>query len=173
VLGHVDRVFKTTLRGAPATGMEGVLYLHKPKARETYETAVAMSKAGTARRIGFSVEGGVVARNAVDRRRIEKSKVLNVAVTAHPVMADARLEVLAKSLAAAGIGYQTPAVPYGSGLSVLVPQSIDARVSSATFGELNGRISKSQLANRIRETFPALTPSEALRLAGEWIHAHS
>jgi hypothetical protein len=171
VLGHVDRVFRTTHRGAPATGMEGVLYLHKAKARETYETAEAMQKAGTSRRIGFSVEGGVVLRSSQDRRRIEKSKVLNVAVTAHPVMADARLQVLAKSLSAAGVGYQTPALPYGNGLSVLTPQSIAARPSSATFGDITKRITKSELVSRIRVRFPHLTASEAGRLAGEWISA--
>jgi len=177
VLGHPEKVYKTTLKGVPATAVEGVLYLHKAKARETYETAVAMQKAGGARQIGFSVEGSVVMRNSRNHKQIDKSKVLNVAVTAHPVYPDARLEVLARSLAASGdIGYQAPAIPANQGFSVLAPQSLGETPSVATYGAaLVGarKISVTELAAMLRERFPMLGARRARETAKTLIEAAS
>lgn len=163
VLGHPDTIEPTTHNGSPATRIEGVLYLHKPLAREIYQTAMALEKAQSSRRLGFSVEGQVMMR---DKERIVKSKVLNVAITAHPVNAEARFDVL-KSLAAASVGYQS-AVGMGSGsMAALMPQSISPRVSSAAIEALRQRpmISVRRLARMLSDSFPGVAFADALRYA--------
>mgnify|MGYP001500969012 CR=1 FL=1 len=95
---------------------------------------MALQKAKTSRRLGFSVEGQVLAR---DKDAIVKSKVLNVAITAHPVNADARLDVL-KSLAKASVGYQGISAMGGS-LSALVPQSMDPQISTFAYTAMRNR----------------------------------
>ena len=167
VLGHPEIVSETEFDGKPATRVEGVLYLHKAKAKEIWETAMAMQKANSTRRLGFSVEGQVIRRND---KEIAKAKVLNVAITAHPVNPDARLEVLARSLTfdKGNVGYQTPAQPSDSSMSALVPQSISEKLSFATYG--NGsksrkKITVSELAEMLTEIFSTLDSATALESA--------
>jgi hypothetical protein len=171
VLGHPERVTTTTVDGKPATRVEGVLYLAKSKAREVYETAQAMQKAKVNRRLGFSVEGQVVERDPSNHRRIKKARVLNVALTAHPVHPDARLELLARSLTAAGVGYQTPSIPSTIGsLSPLLPQSIGEASAYASYGRSvsrRQRMSVEELANLMTTTFPSLNYAQAISIATE------
>lgn len=172
VLGHPERVSATTFDGKPATRVEGVLYLQKAKSRQIWETAQAMQKAGGARQLGFSVEGQVIERDPADKRKIKKSKVLNVAITAHPVHPDARLEVLVRSLT--GIGYQTPAQITHGTMSPLVPQSIEAIPSLATYGEAAFRrkkMSTEELALLLSSTFPMLNYAQAMSAAVEIVRA--
>ena len=178
VLGHPERVSATTYQGKPATRVEGVLYLAKSKAKDIWETAQAMKKAGGSRQLGFSVEGQVMERDPVDRKRIKKSRVLNVAITAHPVHPDARLEVLARSLTfqkSGSVGYQTPAMPSAGGsLSPLLPQSIEAIPSLATYGAAAFRrkkMTREELALLITSTFPSLSYAQALSAAVEIVRA--
>jgi hypothetical protein len=163
VLGHPDLIEPTIHNGSPATRIEGVLYLHKPLAREIYQTAQALAKAQTDRRLGFSVEGQVVMR---ERERIIKSKVLNVAITAHPVNAEARFDVL-KSLAAASVGYQTPAGMGAGSMSPLMPQSMSNQVSNAAMSALRQRpkISVRKLAMMLSDSFSGISFAQALRYA--------
>ena len=173
VLGHPERVSATTFQGKPATRVEGVLYLAKAKAKEIFETAQAMKKAGNARQLGFSVEGQVLERDSSDKTKIKKSRVLNVAITAHPVHPDARLEVLARSLTVAkgGIGYSSgTTTDPGASLSPLLPQSINATPSLATYGAAAFRrkkMSVNELALLLTSTFPALDYAQALSAAVE------
>lgn len=183
VLGHPERVTRIDHGGKPATRVEGVLYLAKARAKEIYETAQAMAKAGGGRRLGFSVEGQVVERDAKDKTKIRKSKVLNVAITAHPVHPDARLEVLARSLMAvksfpmgmAGVGYQTPADPFtGGSISPLVPQSIEGIPALATYGAAamrRKRMTVQELALQLTTTYPQLSYAQAMSLATEMARA--
>jgi len=174
VLGHPERISTTTYDGKPATRVEGVLYLAKSKAKEIWETAQAMKKAGGARQLGFSVEGQVIERDPSDKKKIRKSRVLNVAITAHPVHPDARLEVLARSLTVKGIGYQTPAQVSQGSLSPLLPQSIEAIPSLATYGAAAYRrkqMSTEELALLLSSTFPVLNYAQALNAAVEIVRA--
>lgn len=162
VLGHPEKVTACTYRGSPATQVEGVLYLHKPRAREIYETAVAMQKAGNARQLGFSVEGEVKMRKG---KQVAAARVLNVAITAHPVHPDARLEIIAKS-----IGYQTPSIMSGGSISPLVPQHLEAVPAIATYGTYaykRKRMSTNELALQLTTTFPMLSYARALSIAVE------
>ena len=161
VLGHPEIVETITHNDQPATRVEGVLYLHKARAKEIWETAQAMQKASTKRRLGFSVEGQVLGR---DKKNIIKAKVLNVAITAHPVNPDARLEVLARSFSA--VGYQTPTQPGVENLSPLVPQSLQGKPSIATFGDTRKKdfrkMSSQELSELLTRLFPSLDSNQAL-----------
>ena len=175
VLGHPERVTSTTLAGKPATRVEGVLYLAKPKAKEIFETAQAMKKAGGARQLGFSVEGQVLERDPADKKKIRRSRVLNVALTAHPVHPDARLEILARSLtfdkSGATVGYQYPSMSNdGGSLSPLVPQHIEAASALATYGVAAYKkktMSVQELALHLTTAFPTLNYAQALSMATE------
>jgi len=179
VLGHPEKITSVEYNGKPATKVEGVLYLGKSKAKEIYETAQAMQKAGASRRLGFSVEGQVIHRSTGDNKRIEKARVLNVALTAHPVHPDARLEVLVRSMTAGGVGYQYPgeaSTAPGASLSPLVPQSIGAIPSLASFGDMSSyaseafrrrRMSVTELALLLTTTFPSLNMAQATSIAVE------
>ena len=171
VLGHPESVTPASLNGEPATRVEGVLYLHKPKAREIYETALAMKKAGGKRQLGFSVEGQVVERDTRNKTKITKARVLNVAITAHPVHPDARLEVLMRSLDKAGVGYQSPTGFQDAGsIGPLIPQSLEGVPALASFGVdafRRKRMSVQELALLLTTTFPALNYAVALNVATE------
>ena len=165
VLGHPDTIEPTTFNGSPATRVEGVLYLHKPLAREIYQTAIALEKAQSDRRLGFSVEGQVLMR---DKDRITKSKVLNVAITAHPVNTEARFDVLKSLAVAASVGYQSPSSMGGS-LSPLVPQSLSPQISNAAYSAMRARprLSVKQLAQMPADSFAGLNYPDALRYANK------
>jgi hypothetical protein len=101
IVGIPKSVQPVTLEGGKqATRVEGVLLLDRPRAKEVYEAAKAIQKAGEGRSIGFSVEGQVLQRDPANPKIVTKARILNVSVTAHPVNPDARLEVLARSLEA-------------------------------------------------------------------------
>ncbi len=170
VIGYPESIERVMLQSEPATSFKGYLYGHDERARRAYDTAVVMRKSGGARNLGFSVEGAVLAREGPDKKTIAKSRVLNVALTAHPVHPDARLEVLARSLLVADrlhkageIGYQTPAGTTGSNLSVLVAQSLGSPKSTATYGA--GQTSLGTLKDQIRSVFPGVSDSQAAELA--------
>jgi len=171
VLGHPETVTKGDANGKDVTRVEGVLYLHKPKARQIYDTALAMQKAGGARQLGFSVEGQVEQRLG---KKIIKARVLNVALTAHPVNPDARLEIIAKAAggynAGGSVGYQEPASAGSGSLSSLVPQSLAAIPSIASFASYSmrrKRMSVNDLALLLASTFPQLSYATALNVAVE------
>ena len=101
IVGQPISVYRTKLQdGTPATAMKGYLYLNKPNARQIYDTAIAMKSAGSDRRLGFSIEGAVEARDPKNPSVITKARVLHVAVTAAPCNTDAsNMELVQRSLA--------------------------------------------------------------------------
>jgi len=104
IVGIPKAVQPVTLDGGKqATKVEGFLLLDRPRAKEVYEAAKAIQKAGEGRSIGFSVEGQVLQRDPTNPKIVTKARILNVSVTAHPVNPDARLEVLARSLEVNGL----------------------------------------------------------------------
>ncbi len=120
ILGSPTHIEKTILNGKPATKVEGFLMLDRPLAKEIYNTVQAMEKSQIGRTVGFSVEGQVLARDKVNPKIVTKARILNVAITGHPVNPDTKLEVLARSLMMkdsnmyeeqqkGSVGYQTPA----------------------------------------------------------------
>jgi len=148
ILGEPLKVIKD----GDTTRVEGVLYLHKPKAREVYETLVAIEKAGTKRRIGYSVEGKVKSRLG---KTVMKARVLNVSVTGHPVNIDAHMELLkgfSEMAKAADAGYQTPSSGGGS-LGALMPQSLQDSADCGTY-------TVEEIQSILREEFPRVKEAQ-------------
>lgn len=128
------------MEGNDATQVTGELLLHKPKAFHTWQTMVALQKAGNVRQVGFSVEGAVKQRDARNAKKITKSIVRNVAITGAPIRDTARVLTLVKSWDAlqdlhksGEVGYQTPPAmpaPDIANVAPLLKQSIDHRVAN-------------------------------------------
>lgn len=98
ILGVPSKVETVLVNGVKATRVEGVLLLKTPKAKSVYESIMALNSSSTGRQIGFSVEGQVLERDKLNPQIVKRAKILNVSITAHPVNADTRLELLARSL---------------------------------------------------------------------------
>lgn len=88
-----------TKDGKPATYVEGILYATKAKARDVIDTIKAMQKARADRKIGFSIEGSVIARDKTNPKIITKAKVMNVSITSAPCNTDAEFEMIKKNIA--------------------------------------------------------------------------
>jgi hypothetical protein len=166
VLGHPTKIEKVDDH---KTRVEGKLYLSKPLAKECYDTAVAMQKAGGERCLGFSIEGKITLRDPIQPKKVLKANVINVAITSHPVNPNTNLEVIAKSMS---IGYQEATIPDAdASMSALVEQSLEQKVSNATYGNTDKKntnqkrmISKDALKNKLKEHFSDYTNEELERL---------
>lgn len=86
--------------------VEGYLLKGTQRADEIWELATALERSGSGRRLGFSVEGNILERDAADPRTVRRAIVREIAVTRTPVNDQTDLRVLAKSLV---VG--TPAAP--------------------------------------------------------------
>lgn len=134
-LGIPERVYPVTVPGPngkpiKATAMEGYL-LDTPRGRAIWENSRAL--VGTGRSLGFSVEGGVLERDALDAKTVNRAIVKQIAITRVPVNPNTTLEAMAKSLdpimgavwaKAMSVGYptQTPGMGATGSLAPTVPQ---------------------------------------------------
>lgn len=75
--------------------VEGTLLKGISQAKSMWETALALKKSNSDRKLGFSVEGKILKRN--DSGQIVKAKVYNVAITPNPVNTDCTWDALVKS----------------------------------------------------------------------------
>lgn len=149
------------------TEVEGVLLLDKPKARDIFETASAMRKAGGHRTLGFSVEGQVIERDPENPKIVTKARVINCAITSNPINPDTSLELI-KSVAALlkGVGYQTPSQVNGASIAGLIPQQLDSTVSNASYNALNdGRLAS--IIKKLSALYPNVEPGALARAASE------
>ena len=73
---------------------EGILYPDSDLANKVYKLAKDMEKSGSGRKLGFSIEGKVVERDAIDERFVKKAKVTGIAVTPTPKNAGTWLNIL-------------------------------------------------------------------------------
>jgi hypothetical protein len=165
VLGHPTKIEKVDDH---KTRVEGKLYLSKPLAKECYDTAVAMQKAGGERCLGFSIEGKITLRDPIQPKKVLKANVINVAITSHPVNPNTNLEVIAKSMS---IGYQEATIPDAdASMSALVEQSLEQKVSNATYGNTDKKTPKEQrmiskeALTKLKEHFSDYTNEELERL---------
>ena len=164
ILGSPTKVERTVLKGKPATKIEGFLMLDRPLAKEIYDTAQAMEKSKIGRNVGFSVEGQVLERDRMNPKVVTKARILNVAITGHPVNPDTKLELLARSLMMneeknmeelqdkGMVGHQTPSTPDQSApLSPVVEQNeekelsmqdIDKEMNSLSFDRIKKEMGK-------------------------------
>lgn len=75
--------------------VEGTLLKGVETAKNMWETALALQKSGANRKLGFSVEGKVLQRNAFGK--IVKAKIYNVAITPNPANTSCTWDALVKS----------------------------------------------------------------------------
>ena len=158
VLGHPVKIEPVDER---RTRVEGVLYLAKDLGRRIYETALALQKAAAPRSLGFSIEGQVLQRDPTNPKRVLKARVLNVAITSAPVNPHTNLELIARSIGAASMGYQEATIPDADAtLSALVQQSLEGRLSSATTDTPKRKMTRAQLADVLRGQLPSMSADE-------------
>ena len=93
ILGYPDK--NKTKITSDGFWVEGTLLKGVKEADRMWETAVALQKSNAPRKLGFSVEGKTLKRNAVGK--IVKAKVYNVAITANPVNPTCTWDALVKS----------------------------------------------------------------------------
>jgi hypothetical protein len=75
---------------------KGMLF-NNEMATHVWTLATELKSLGHPRRLGYSIEGKVIARSAINKSKIIKAKVTNVAVTHIPVNTEATFECVSKS----------------------------------------------------------------------------
>lgn len=95
IVGYPDS--KNTKITKDGLYLEGYL-LDNSDGRRFWETAIALQKSGTSRRLGFSIEGQILKEN--EKGQILKARVTNVAVTSTPCNANATWNAVVKSMTA-------------------------------------------------------------------------
>lgn len=93
ILGYPDK--SKTKIDSKGFYVEGTLLNDVPLARNLWELALSLQKSKAPRKLGFSVEGNVLKRDALGK--IVKAKVYNVAITDVPVNPNATWSALVKS----------------------------------------------------------------------------
>lgn len=112
ILGYPDK--EKTKITKDGLYVEGTL-LDTPRARDIWDTAMALQKSNAPRRLGFSIEGRVVNRD--NKGKILKAKVTNVAITSTPVNPNATWDAVVKSMASSSLSTDTA--------NSLVPESLE------------------------------------------------
>ncbi len=97
--------------------VEGYMLKGSDRADRLWDLAQALQKSD--RKLGFSVEGGIVERDPNEPTTVRKAVVREVAITRCPVNTETSLSVLAKSLAA-GHAVADPGVAPGEGFPLRV-----------------------------------------------------
>lgn len=156
-VGYPDIVETVTLNGGgKATRVEGYLLSNNEKVNEIVRLAKSLADMpDNSRQLGFSVEGVILEREG---SKIPRALVKDVVITAHPMHPDAKLEILARSLAA---GFPQPDQSTTTGGAALIPQSIDGgtlAVSTLTYD---------QAVLRVLKKFPDMTYVSAAAIVDE------
>ena len=156
-----DRLPDGSIADSNLTWAEGYL-LDTPDADRIWNLGTALSKAGSQRRLGYSIEGNVQRRTGPMNKVVAKAVVRNVAITNCPVGEGTRLETLAKSLddVEKGLAMGTSTAPpatsgpqTGEGAGrVLAPQSLeqDGQDSLKLDEDDEPALAKSQAVARIQ-----------------------
>lgn len=97
--------------------IKGKLYKEVKKAQDVWNFQKAVSnESEQGRTLGFSIEGPIISRDAVNPSVITKVQIKNVTVTYHPANPNAKMEVATKSIDVGELGYPTnPAEMTGVG----------------------------------------------------------
>jgi hypothetical protein len=174
VVGYPDVGVKRVHRGdllpdgsgrrAPSEGWwaEGVLV--GKKGRDIHR--IARELKGSGRSLGFSVEGKILKRSALDKTVVTKALVRNIAVTHCPVNTETELNLLAKALFA-GSAITNPGAAGGNGFA-LRGESLDGETKIATFASPFSRkknretgLDEEDGIGTLIDHFPAMTKSQA------------
>ena len=151
------------------TSVEGVLLLDRPKAKDIYDTALSMKKAGGRRTLGFSIEGQVLERDEMNPKIVTKARVINCAITSNPINPETNLALLKAIINKGILGYQTASTTDENGLNSLIPQQLD-RVLSVQ--DSNIVLYDDLLSNTIKAlsvSFPAVDRKTLVKTAKQLI----
>lgn len=74
--------------------IEGKLWEHHPLARNFWDTMLIMKSSGSTRRPGFSIEGKALERDPLNKKRVTKAKINNVALTFSPVNKNSFMDIV-------------------------------------------------------------------------------
>lgn len=94
ILGNPEEIQHISMKGVPATVIKGILYAEKPLVKDLMENISAMKSANARRKLGFSIEGQVIARDPRNPKIITKAKVLNISLTHNPCNTEATVELV-------------------------------------------------------------------------------
>jgi len=136
--------------------VEGYLLKGYEPSKKLWDLANALQKSD--RKLGFSVEGSILERDPLNPKTVRRAVVREVAITRCPINADARLNVLAKSLSVGG----PPGEP-GDG-APLIPQSLEANAALSKKKKKKKKLAKSEAIELLRELQPRLSVGAAERI---------
>lgn len=113
--------------------VEGILLPGIQLAKSIWDTAISLKKSHAPRKLGFSVEGKVLKRNALGK--IVKAKVYNVAITANPVNPNATWDALVKSFTSDSMDFEKSLeAGYGdSNGSPIIPESLESAFKTLSY----------------------------------------
>jgi len=94
IVGAPTEIKQMVHNGKPATSIKGVLYAKKQIVKDLVENYKAMKSAGNIRKLGFSIEGQVLARDSKNPHIITRAKVLNVSLTHQPCNTEATVAMV-------------------------------------------------------------------------------
>jgi len=154
---------RTLADGTKGWYVEGYLYSDHGPADEIWSMAKSLERSGSARRLGFSVEGQITERDRGDASTVRKAIVREVAVTRCPVNGETRLDTLAKSLSV-GSGAAPNGTPGDA--SPLMRESlegIDAEEEKRRKKKKN-RLTKSEAVAFLMTRDPRVTEEFATRI---------
>lgn len=120
---------------------KGMLFKNNKMADDLWNLALELKSMGNPRRLGFSIEGKVVARSAINKSKIIKAKVTNVAVTHIPVNTEATFEAVSKSFVPPAydeiVSYIMKDLSLKKDISALAPIAEAGAVAGHSFGSSN------------------------------------
>ena len=162
LVGTPDFVEMRTLgKGRKGWYVEGALLpAGHQRADAIWGLANALQK--TDRRLGFSVEGAIVERDADNPSLIRKAKVREIAITRCPVNQNTSLTVLAKSLTA-GSAVGNPGTSPGEGFP-LRTESLEDDYDEKKKRKKKSRYTKSEAVSLLMRLNKSLTPKMAERI---------
>lgn len=135
--------------GRKAWYVEGRMF-ETPRATEIFSLAKSLSRPGSKRRLGFSVEGAVVERDPEDPRTVRKAIVREIAITRCPVNTSTELQVLTKALAVGDQG------------AVLTREALEKRPKKDDEDEDDEETKKSVTATEAEAWFRSMNVPEPL-----------
>ena len=166
--------------GVPATEITADIHLQDPVGKSVWEKARMLKKSGSKRKLGFSIEGEALERDSEDPKKIVRSRVISVAISAAPKNPMSWFEPIAASMLASlrrndlldGIGQPNQANQvkgHAVDVSTLVPQSIDGVAAGKSYDKklLDGVSKRDLLATRVLKQMPGLSWSQGLAIVDQ------
>jgi hypothetical protein len=143
------------------------------KADKLWGLAKSLQKSD--RRLGYSVEGGIMKRDASDPNTVLEAVVQNVAITSCPINTNTAMDILAKSLSA-GHAIGNPGSSPGEGFA-LRTESLEGppaiNIEAEEEKKRKKKLSKAQAIQYLQGMEPELSDQQATLIVDYAIRHHS